>query len=331
MDKNMTTAEPSPGFSGINIAAMIIWMLIGITAIITNTFVIIIIQRNRRLRCLSMYKLMTSMFVGNLVVGIFYVCLKYGFPFHNLLKVYCSLSILLALGLAFSTAVHHSAISIDRYIAVSRPIKYRRLTTSRGIRIIITAIWLLSMLIGFAPILTYRRIDTDKCYGLEDYNLFDANHFMVIIGFFFFVPLTIICFCYIKIYTIVNKRWRVRFNSSSTKCISRYRNKNTKMAKQMAVMTIVYALMGLPYTVSVVLHYTRLSTNINFTSSFFIPRIIFFLYPTVSTMLYCYYIKSLRAAVIILFKRKSPLKHSSKGISLETSLASSHKVSQPKI
>ncbi|EDV21883.1 Adenosine receptor A3 [Trichoplax sp. H2] len=326
MQGNEETTASAQYIPVVNIAAMVIWIVIGASAIICNVFVIVIIQRNKRLRCLSMYKLMTSMFAGNLVLAIFYVCLKYAFPFHNLLKVYCSVSILLAMGMAFNTAIHHSAISIDRYIAVSRPIKYRRLTTSHGIRLIIAIIWMLSLLIGFTPVLTYRRIDTNKCYGLEDYSTFDANHFMAITGIFFLVPLAIISYCYVRIYTLINRRWRVRFNSANTKCTSRFRKKNTKMAKQMAVMTLVYAAMGFPYTVTSVLHYTKVSTNINFTSAYFVPRIIFFLYPTVSTLLYCYYIKSLRAAIIIVFKKK-PSPQSRATISLEASLASSNRIS----
>lgn len=45
------------------------------------------------------------------------------------------------------------AISIDRYVAVTRPVKYRSIMTTRRAKSIVAAVWLLSFIICFPPLL----------------------------------------------------------------------------------------------------------------------------------------------------------------------------------
>lgn len=49
------------------------------------------------------------------------------------------------------------AISIDRYVAVTRPVKYRSIMTNRRARSIVAIVWLLSFIICFPPLLTEWR------------------------------------------------------------------------------------------------------------------------------------------------------------------------------
>lgn len=45
------------------------------------------------------------------------------------------------------------AISIDRYVAVTRPVKYRSIMTARRAKSIVATVWLLSFIICFPPLL----------------------------------------------------------------------------------------------------------------------------------------------------------------------------------
>lgn len=45
------------------------------------------------------------------------------------------------------------AISIDRYVAVTRPVKYRSIMTPRRAKTIVACVWILSFLICFPPLL----------------------------------------------------------------------------------------------------------------------------------------------------------------------------------
>lgn len=46
------------------------------------------------------------------------------------------------------------AISIDRYVAVTRPVKYRSIMTRRRAKCIVAIVWMLSFIICFPPLLT---------------------------------------------------------------------------------------------------------------------------------------------------------------------------------
>lgn len=45
------------------------------------------------------------------------------------------------------------AISVDRYVAVTRPVKYRSIMTSRRAKTIVAFVWIVSFLICFPPLL----------------------------------------------------------------------------------------------------------------------------------------------------------------------------------
>jgi len=45
------------------------------------------------------------------------------------------------------------AISIDRYLAISRPVKYPTLMSGRRARLLIIAVWILSFVICFPPLI----------------------------------------------------------------------------------------------------------------------------------------------------------------------------------
>lgn len=49
------------------------------------------------------------------------------------------------------------AISIDRYVAVTRPVKYRSILTNRRAKSIVAIVWSLSFIICFPPLLTEWR------------------------------------------------------------------------------------------------------------------------------------------------------------------------------
>ncbi len=62
--------------------------------------------------------------------------------------------------LILTTVLNLCAISIDRYLAVTRPVRYRSIMTSKRAKIFIACVWVLSFIICFPPVRTlYWLID----------------------------------------------------------------------------------------------------------------------------------------------------------------------------
>ena len=58
------------------------------------------------------------------------------------------------------------AISIDRYVAVTRPVKYRSIMTARRAKCIVAIVWILSFIICFPPLLPNWSAPTFPSIGL---------------------------------------------------------------------------------------------------------------------------------------------------------------------
>ncbi|XP_056592868.1 alpha-2B adrenergic receptor-like [Triplophysa dalaica] len=118
-------------------------------------------------------------------------------------SVWCE--IILALDVLFCTSsiIHLCAISLDRYLSVSRPILYGTQRTPRKIKGAILVVWLISALISFPPLIFMNNVIKCKCELNEKrwYILYSS------IGSFF-APCLIMILVYIRIYQIGKKHMR---------------------------------------------------------------------------------------------------------------------------
>ena len=94
------------------------------------------------------------------------------------------------------------AISIDRYIAITKPFQYTKLVTKRGSRIVIAGIWIVSGVIAFIPINLCWWKTNDPC-DLECYQdpyccEFRPNKTYALVSSIisFYLPLTLMLFAY---------------------------------------------------------------------------------------------------------------------------------------
>ncbi|XP_036384677.1 alpha-2B adrenergic receptor-like [Megalops cyprinoides] len=72
-------------------------------------------------------------------------------------SVWCEIYLALDVLFCTSSIVHLCAISLDRYMSVSRPVKYTAQRTPRRIKAAILVVWLISAVISFPPLLSLNK------------------------------------------------------------------------------------------------------------------------------------------------------------------------------
>ncbi|XP_076141084.1 alpha-1A adrenergic receptor [Alosa pseudoharengus] len=103
------------------------------------------------------------------------------------------------------------AISVDRFLAVSRPLQYPALVTGRRGLVAVAMLWTLAAAISVGPLLGWRQPmpeDESVCRVNEDpgYVLFSA------LGSFY-VPLAVILVMYCRVYVVARRHSRARSRS----------------------------------------------------------------------------------------------------------------------
>ena len=114
--------------------------------IIGNLFVVLAVYKNYNLRTPTNY-ILTSLAVNGMVTGVALALDCYPAVF-SLKTWYPNMADLLSLPLftsSSSTLLHIVALTVDRYIAVTKPLKYPALVTPKRVSYAIATIWILSL------------------------------------------------------------------------------------------------------------------------------------------------------------------------------------------
>ncbi|XP_077418349.1 adrenoceptor beta 3a isoform X2 [Vanacampus margaritifer] len=104
-------------------------------------------------------------------------------------------------------------IAVDRYIAITRPLRHQVLLSKWRARAIVCLVWLVSALISFVPIMKgYWRADNDyearMCYDDPACCDFVTNRAYAIVSSIvsFYIPLFIMIFVYSKVFLIARRQ-----------------------------------------------------------------------------------------------------------------------------
>ncbi|XP_028830485.1 alpha-2B adrenergic receptor [Denticeps clupeoides] len=118
-------------------------------------------------------------------------------------SVWCEIYLALDVLFCTSSIVHLCAISLDRYLSVSQPVKYTPWRTPRRVKIAIVVVWLISAVISFPSLLTMDGQDGRHCRLNDErwYILYST------IGSFF-APCLIMIMVYVRIYQIAKQHTR---------------------------------------------------------------------------------------------------------------------------
>jgi octopamine receptor len=200
-----------------NIFLIIFLVTLGLATIIGNLFVLLAIFVDFHLRSPTHY-LMGSLASADLLLGILvlpFSATQLFFDKWFFGERYCE--IWLATDVLCCTASIYLVvvISIDRYIGITRPLKYNSIMTKRRCYAIICLAWMLSLIVSLAPQFGWKspQDQMNKCQVNNDilYATLSAS-------FSFYIPLIIILVVYYRVYR--EAQAQTKFLRTGTKTIS---------------------------------------------------------------------------------------------------------------
>ncbi|XP_069877708.1 alpha-2C adrenergic receptor [Dipodomys merriami] len=121
--------------------------------------------------------------------------------------VWCGVYLALDVLFCTSSIVHLCAISLDRYWSVTQAVEYNLKRTPRRVKATIVAVWLISAVISFPPLVSFFRQPAGAAYpqcGLNDETWYILSS---CIGSFF-APCLIMGLVYARIYRVAKLRTR---------------------------------------------------------------------------------------------------------------------------
>ncbi|XP_063963649.1 histamine H2 receptor-like [Lytechinus pictus] len=233
-DSFTNSDTPSEGYTrGVLSVIGIVLVIIIFATIFGNILVILSPTVNRRLRNV------TNMFIVSLAVADLLLAILVQ-PFSGLMElrnqkwgfgaIVCNLYVSFDVQLCTASILHLFAISIDRYIAISDPMNYRKRLDRRKAVITITIVWAVSISISFLPLHLGWNTDSgeiqnfaqpEKCY------LHANTYFALLDGLLlFYLPLTVMCCLYFRVLNIARNQAR-KINSQTAHVSAQY-NGNAK-------------------------------------------------------------------------------------------------------
>lgn len=113
-----------------------------------NVVTVLLIGRYRDMRTT------TNLYLGSMAVSDLLILLGLPFDLYRLWRsrpwvfgqLLCRLSLYLGEGCTYATLLHMTALSVERYLAICRPLRARVLVTRRRVRSLIAALWAVALL-----------------------------------------------------------------------------------------------------------------------------------------------------------------------------------------
>ena len=191
------------------IISSIVVTLIMLLIVLGNGLVVVAIAKDRNLKGLQNWYI-ASLAISDLFVGLFIMPLSLAnelmgyWVFGNVL---CELWLATDVLLCTASILNLCLISMDRYWSITR-VTYVKLRTKRRVMIMITIVWVLSMIICFPPLAGWKRPQPTK-HGFPLCVLSEEPGYVLYSTMgSFYIPLIIMILLYFKIYLAARSRAR---------------------------------------------------------------------------------------------------------------------------
>uniref|UniRef100_A0A182NG28 G-protein coupled receptors family 1 profile domain-containing protein n=1 Tax=Anopheles dirus TaxID=7168 RepID=A0A182NG28_9DIPT len=186
-----------------------LFCLLIVITVVGNTLVILSVLTTRRLRTVTNCFVM-SLAVADWLVGIFVMppaVIVFVVESWQLGWILCDIWISLDVLLCTASILSLCAISVDRYLAVTRPLTYSKRRRSKRLALLmIFVVWLVALAITCPPILGWYDQDRKTLQSYECH--YNQNKGYVVFSAMgsFFIPMTVMLYVYSKICCVLTSR-----------------------------------------------------------------------------------------------------------------------------
>ncbi|XP_028574226.2 histamine H2 receptor [Podarcis muralis] len=248
---NYTTMNSTDGTSGWEqVPTAIVLAVLIIGTVFGNVMVCLAVYFNRRLRNLTNCFIVSLAFT-DLLLGLMVL------PFSAIYEVYshewifsvtlCNIYISLDVMLCTASILNLFMISLDRYYAITAPLRYNTMVTPKRVAVAMFLIWVVSLMVSFLPIhLAWNTNgstvqNTQSTDGKQECKLEVNAGYVLVDGLLtFYLPLLVMCITYYRIFKIAREQAK-RINHTNS-CTS-IRNALPTVKEHKAIVTLA-AVMG---------------------------------------------------------------------------------------
>lgn len=236
---NQTTVSRLPGLEPVELSVFLVFSITLCAIVIFNNLLVIVAARiNPRLRN-GTYSLFVSLAVSDFLVGAvsmplwIYMVVSATLMPMAVLQFYIVFDIFSAL----ASILHLVCVSVERFLAVSKPQKHR-LVSQRSYRNILGCVWIFAGLIACL-------------YPIQ--SSFKAYYTILLSSFGFIIPLIVISSMYIKIFRVSHKLIAPLERRRSKEDLKRHLRKEHQLARTGALVTGLFFVTWIPFfSVSVI-------------------------------------------------------------------------------
>uniref|UniRef100_A0A667YHI5 Opsin 4 n=1 Tax=Myripristis murdjan TaxID=586833 RepID=A0A667YHI5_9TELE len=235
-------------------------MAVGITGMLGNFLVMYAFCRSRSLRTPA------NMFIINLAITDFLMCVTQTPIFFTTSmhkrwifgKKGCELYAFCGALFGICSMITLMVIAVDRYVVITRPLASLGVMSRRKALSILAAAWLYSMGWSLPPFFGWSAyvpegLLTSCSWDYMTFTPSVRSYTMLLFTFVFFIPLSIIIFCYCRIFTAIRRTTRAiakitcEGNRDSVKRFHKMKSE-WKMAKIALIVILLYVISWAPYS-----------------------------------------------------------------------------------
>ncbi|RZC36771.1 7tm 1 and/or 7TM GPCR Srx domain containing protein [Asbolus verrucosus] len=207
-----------------------------IVSIFGNLLVIVSVMRHRKLRIITNYYVISLAF-ADMLVAMFAMTFNFSVQiFGKWLFGYFMCDVWNSLDVYFSTVsiLHLCCISVDRYIAIVKPLKYALSMTKKIVALMLLATWISPAFLSFLPILMgwyATKEHLEEHFKNPENCEFKVNKSYAIISssMSFWIPCTIMIYMYLAIFREANRQEKDMYNRHGAALLLHQNNTNGDM------------------------------------------------------------------------------------------------------